>query len=84
MSTSIVSIAQVLARRAGNDDRPMANARAFDAAACGARRVALDYGGVRTNGLGLPTGISLICGGGFHGKSTLLQALQVGCYDKAR
>ena len=25
--------------------------------------------------------MSLIVGGGFHGKSTLLQALEVGCYD---
>lgn len=32
-------------------------------------------------GMGLPKGVSLIVGGGFHGKSTLLQALQVGVYD---
>jgi predicted ABC-class ATPase len=32
-------------------------------------------------GLGLPRGVSLVVGGGFHGKSTLLQALQVGVYD---
>jgi predicted ABC-class ATPase len=31
--------------------------------------------------MGLPKGVSLIVGGGFHGKSTLLQALQVGVYD---
>ena len=33
-------------------------------------------------GLGLPEGVSLICGGGFHGKSTVLAALAVGGYDK--
>ena len=27
--------------------------------------------------MGIPEGITLIVGGGFHGKSTLLQALQV-------
>ena len=32
-------------------------------------------------GMGLAQGVSLIVGGGFHGKSTLLQALQVGVYD---
>ena len=26
-------------------------------------------------------GVTLICGGGFHGKSTLLKALEVGCYN---
>ncbi len=33
-------------------------------------------------GMGIPRGISLIVGGGFHGKSTLLEALQTGVYDK--
>jgi predicted ABC-class ATPase len=32
-------------------------------------------------GMGIPEGITLIVGGGFHGKSTLLQALQLGVYD---
>jgi predicted ABC-class ATPase len=33
------------------------------------------------NGLGLPRGVSLIVGGGFHGKSTLLRALELGVYS---
>lgn len=32
-------------------------------------------------GMGFPEGITLIVGGGFHGKSTLLQALELGIYD---
>ncbi len=38
--------------------------------------------GVRTqvSGLGIPKGVTLIVGGGYHGKSTLLQALQRGVY----
>merc|ERR1719373_1059818 len=32
-------------------------------------------------GMGLKKGVTLIVGGGFHGKSTLLEALQVGVYD---
>jgi len=32
-------------------------------------------------GMGLRKGVTLIVGGGFHGKSTLLEALQVGVYD---
>ena len=33
-------------------------------------------------GLVVPTGITLICGGGYHGKSTLLQTIAMGIYDK--
>ena len=32
-------------------------------------------------GMGIPKGITLIVGGGFHGKSTLLKALEVGVYN---
>ncbi|NRB41729.1 MAG: ABC-ATPase domain-containing protein [Pseudomonadales bacterium] len=32
-------------------------------------------------GLGIPAGVTLIVGGGFHGKSTLLYALERGVYD---
>jgi predicted ABC-class ATPase len=31
--------------------------------------------------MGVRPGVSLIVGGGFHGKSTLLSALAVGCYN---
>ncbi len=32
-------------------------------------------------GTGIPQGITLIVGGGYHGKSTLLRALELGIYD---
>ena len=32
-------------------------------------------------GMGVPRGITLIAGGGYHGKSTLLKALERGVYD---
>ena len=31
--------------------------------------------------MGVPEGITLVVGGGFHGKSTLLHALERGVYD---
>jgi predicted ABC-class ATPase len=34
-----------------------------------------------TAGMAIGAGVTLIVGGGFHGKSTLLQALEVGVYD---
>ncbi len=33
------------------------------------------------SGMGVPEGVTLIVGGGFHGKSTLLDAISVGVYD---
>lgn len=35
----------------------------------------------KITGMGLPVGITLIAGGGFHGKSTLLNALEMGIYN---
>lgn len=32
-------------------------------------------------GMGIPKGITLLTGGGYHGKSTLLEALQLGIYN---
>lgn len=32
-------------------------------------------------GMGIPKGITLIVGGGYHGKSTLLQAIELGVYN---
>lgn len=35
----------------------------------------------RVSGMGVPLGVTLIVGGGFHGKTTLLKALEVGVYN---
>ena len=43
---------------------------------------ALPNAGTPITGMGIPKGITLICGGGFHGKSTLLETLQLGMYPK--
>lgn len=32
-------------------------------------------------GLGIPEGLTLVVGGGYHGKSTLLKAIELGVYD---
>ncbi|KAF8537568.1 hypothetical protein BDD12DRAFT_887355 [Trichophaea hybrida] len=36
---------------------------------------------ISVTGMGIPRGITVIAGGGFHGKSTLLEALQFGIYN---
>merc|ERR1712028_163961 len=43
--------------------------------------VTLPHAG-KISGMGIKKGITVIVGGGFHGKSTILQALQLGCYNK--
>ena len=37
--------------------------------------------GGEIKGMGIPKGVSLIVGGGYHGKSTLLRALELGVYN---
>ncbi|KAK3691239.1 hypothetical protein LTR37_018771 [Vermiconidia calcicola] len=37
--------------------------------------------GSNVGGMGIPCGITLLTGGGFHGKSTLLEAVELGIYD---
>lgn len=71
----------LLPRRSGIDDRPMAsNIVALDAPDSLAVEVNLPHRG-HIRGLGIKKGITLIVGGGFHGKSTLLHALERGVYD---
>eukprot|EP00741_Cyanophora_paradoxa_P016545 tig00020927_g15975.t1 len=72
----------VLPRRSGVDDRPMEAAAAvpFRSPPELKRTMRLKSGATIT-GMGIPEGITLIVGGGFHGKSTLLEALQVGVYN---
>lgn len=72
----------VLPRRSGVDDRGMDAAKAVAFASPESLRVTLERpNGDPVSGMGLPEGVSLIVGGGFHGKSTLLEALQAGIYD---
>jgi len=35
----------------------------------------------RVQGMGIPRGVTLIVGGGYHGKSTLLEAIELGVYN---
>jgi len=72
----------ILPRRSGVDDRPLPEAEAVAFRAPEALRVTLEApnrGAV--TGMGVPRGITLIVGGGYHGKSTLLRAIEYGIYD---
>ncbi|BBG02265.1 MULTISPECIES: ABC-ATPase domain-containing protein [Pseudonocardia] len=70
----------VLPRASGIDDRPLPDAVPFGSPE--SLRVTLrtpNRGPV--TGMGVPEGVTLIVGGGYHGKSTLLRALETGVYD---
>ena len=78
---AFVGDGSVLPRASGVDQRPMAGgAVPFDSPESLRVSVELPHRG-RITGMGIGTGVTLIVGGGFHGKSTLLQALERGVYD---
>ena len=70
----------ILPRRSGADDRPMEAAIPLDVPHALASELHAPHVG-RLRGLGLRAGVTLIAGGGYHGKSTLLSALANGVYD---
>ncbi|KAJ1968586.1 hypothetical protein IWQ62_001154 [Dispira parvispora] len=72
----------LLPRRSGASDLPIAVDQAvlFQSPASLEVTFDLPHRGTIT-GMGIKRGVTLIAGGGFHGKSTLLQALQCGVYN---
>lgn len=77
---AFVADGAILPRKSGVDDRPMQGAVAFASPAEDAVTLSLP-GGRTITGLGIRKGITLIVGGGYHGKSTLLKALERGVYN---
>jgi predicted ABC-class ATPase len=77
---SFVADGSILPRESGVSLRPMRGARPFSSPE--SLRVTLDlpHRGP-TSGMGIPRGVTLIVGGGYHGKTTLLEAIQEGVYD---
>lgn len=80
---AFVGDGSILPRRSGVDPRPMGEgAVAFASPRPLRREFTLPNTGVAT-GMGIPEGVTLIVGGGYHGKSTLLSAIELGVYDHA-
>ncbi|KAG6949928.1 hypothetical protein JG688_00014420 [Phytophthora aleatoria] len=72
----------VLPRQSGASDLPLSSDKAipFKSPKSLSRTFTLPNCGVIT-GMGVPQGVTLFVGGGFHGKSTVLKALEVGVYN---
>ena len=77
---AFVANGSILPRESGVSDRPMKNAVSFLSPKSMEVTFQLPYHGTLT-GMGIPRGITLIVGGGYHGKSTLLKALELGIYN---
>jgi predicted ABC-class ATPase len=79
---AFVADGAVLPRRSGASDKPLPADEAVVFRSPESLRVAvqLPHAGTVT-GLGIPRGVTLIIGGGYHGKSTLLHAIESGIYN---
>ncbi|WP_144744371.1 ABC-ATPase domain-containing protein [Enorma burkinafasonensis] len=77
---AFVADGSVLPRASGVSARPLAGAVPFEAPESLSVTLDLPHRG-QTRGMGIPRGVTLVVGGGYHGKSTLLKALQEGIYD---
>lgn len=70
----------ILPRESGVSDLPLKNAVPFTSPDDLAVTLTLPHAGT-VRGMGIKEGVTLIAGGGYHGKSTLLKAIQNGVYD---
>ena len=81
---SFVANGSVLPRRSGVDDRPLTGDGVVPFESPESLRVTLTAPNAgEVTGMGVPEGVTLLVGGGFHGKSTLLRAVERGVYDHA-
>ena len=72
----------LLPRRSGVDDRPLSGDRATRFESPPGLRVTLERAnGPPVAGMGIPRGVTLLVGGGYHGKSTVLDAIARGVYN---
>ena len=77
---AFVADGAILPRKSGVSSQPMKDAVAFASPREMAVTLQLPHKGT-LRGMGIPKGVTLIVGGGYHGKSTLLEALEKGVYD---
>ena len=77
---AFVADGSVLPRESGISSKPMKGAVVFESPKELKVTMELPHRG-KITGMGIRRGITLIVGGGYHGKSTLLKALELGVYN---
>ncbi len=76
---AFVADGALLPRASGVDPRPLNGGIPFQSPP--SMRVEIELPNRTVAGMGIPEGVTLIVGGGYHGKSTLLNALELGVYN---
>ena len=79
---AFIADSSILPRSSGIDPKPLRaeNVVPFRSPDSMRASIALPHSGT-VSGMGIPKGVTLIVGGGYHGKSTVLQALELGIYN---
>ena len=77
---AFVANGAILPRKSGVSSLPMKEAVPFRSPESMEVTLSLPHRG-ELSGMGVKKGVTLIVGGGYHGKSTLLEALMAGVYD---
>jgi len=79
---SFVKNSSILPRRSGVRDRPLPASKSIIFKSPPELEITLKAPNIgEIKGMGIPEGITLIIGGGFHGKTTLLSAIERGIYN---
>ncbi len=82
---AFVANGSVLPRKSGNSDLPMLEKDCVVFQSPASMEVEMEtvhHGTIK--GMGIPRGVTLIVGGGYHGKSTLLKSIERGIYNHIR
>ncbi len=77
---SFIKDGSILPRKSGISEKPMDNSVHFKTPRSLSLTIETPNHGLVT-GMGIPVGVTLIVGGGYHGKSTLLKAIERGVYN---
>ncbi|MCL2932670.1 MAG: ABC-ATPase domain-containing protein [Trichodesmium sp. MAG_R03] len=79
---AFVANGAILPRRSGVDDRPLSSEEVVPFKSPPSLEVEFECPNQgKISGMGIPKGVTLIVGGGYHGKSTLLKAIERGVYN---
>ncbi len=80
---TFIANGSVLPRESGINDRPLQSNEvvAFEAPESMTVSIPVPHQEEPIQGMGIQSGITLIVGGGYHGKSTMLEAIERGVYD---
>ena len=79
---AFISEDTILPRKSGTSDKPLAPNKAVPFHSPESLQIEIKLPkGNRIKGMGVPKGVTLIAGGGYHGKSTLLSGIELGIYN---